>query len=167
MVRTAAPLDASRAAHSRLGRRLRPPLEVAAAGPQPADRCAGRPASLPPASIEELLRDMRDGLYHSCVSVDGRSAYGLLTLADNAGRGSDGRRQFEVHVSGNGHAMRGVVNLLTDPESALRERLPHHYSLAVTGSGGDDGFNLIGYGPGGVVVEIDAAWTPRAGASGR
>lgn len=101
---------------------------------------------------------MRDGVYVSSLNVDGRSAIGLLTLVGNHGKGSDGIHQFEIQVGGSGHHLTGIINVIGDPELAAARGLPHHYSLSMIGSGNQETFNLIGLGPNGIVVEIDAAW---------
>lgn len=99
-----------------------------------------------------------DGVWLSCLNVDGRSAIGWLALCGNNGTGSDGKHQFELHVHGRGHDMTGIINVFIDAELAGAMRLPHHFSLAMIGSGSDRSFNLIGSGPRGILVEIDAGW---------
>ncbi len=101
---------------------------------------------------------MRNGVYRSTLNVDGVVAYGWLDMADNNGAGTDGVFRFEVHISGSGNDLGGVVNVLMDGDGAEAKRLPAHFSLAVSGSGAPDAFNLIGAGPNGILVEIDGGW---------
>ncbi len=101
---------------------------------------------------------MRDGEYVSMLNVDGLSAIGSMSLNGNDGRGSDGRFQYEVHLSGDGHAMDGILNVLLDASVAQARDIPAHFSLRMIGSGGDQDFNLIGTGPNGILIEIEAGW---------
>lgn len=101
---------------------------------------------------------MKDGSYTSTLNVDGMSAIGTLDIVGNDGRGSDGRFQFEVHLTGSGHQLAGIINILLDGGAAAQHEIPHHFSMLLVGSGGDDRFNLIGHGPNGVIVEIGADW---------
>ena len=101
---------------------------------------------------------MKNGAYKLQLNVGNYIGVGTLTLFANNGQGHDGTFKIEVHLGGSGHDLRGIINVLLVMSEARREQLPQHFSLAVTGSGSDDRFDLIGHGPHGVLVEVTAEW---------
>jgi hypothetical protein len=101
---------------------------------------------------------MRTGNYDLCFSADGYTSQGSLTLDGQRAKGSDGRFRLEGNLFDGGPHITAVFNVLMQPRLIRNARIPQHYSLQMTGTGGETDFNLIGTGPLGLIVEISASY---------
>jgi hypothetical protein len=97
---------------------------------------------------------MRDGDYDLRFSANGYEGRGSLKMVDDKADGGDHAFRIEGNVFGDGGHISAVFNILIPPRLIGNTGLPEHFSLRMSGITHDRGFNLIGTGPLGVIVDI-------------
>ena len=102
---------------------------------------------------------MNDGVYALRFSADGYEGDGTFALQRNRGHGGNGLFRVEGHLVEKQNRLTAIVNVLMQPAAVHNARLPEHYSLNMTGTSSGDAFSLIGIGPLGVIVDLDARWS--------
>ncbi len=106
---------------------------------------------------------MQDGDYEMHFSADGFQSRGALRLDAGRAVGGDGHYGVDGNCVDSAGQLSAVFNVRMPPRLLGNTRIPEHFSLRMTGATTAQGFQLIGIGPLGVIVEI--ACTP-AGWSG-
>lgn len=101
---------------------------------------------------------MKNGEYKICLKADGYRGEGSLSLSDDYGSGHDGAYAVELKLQGKGPSLNGIANIRMSPSAVHNSRMPKRYSLPMSGVDRDDAFSLIGIGPLGLIVELNAHW---------
>jgi len=101
---------------------------------------------------------MKNGQYKICLKADGYSGEGDLSLSDDHGQGHDGAYAVELELHGKGPSLNGIARIIMSPAVVHNSRMPERYSLPMSGVDHEDAFSLIGIGPLGLIVELNAQW---------
>jgi len=101
---------------------------------------------------------MKDGEYTICLKAGPYAGAGELSLNNDYGKGHDGVYAVEVQLQGQGPRLHGIANILMSSTVVHNSQMPSHYSLPMTGIDKPDGFSLMGIGPLGLIIELDAHW---------
>ncbi len=124
-------------------------------------RTAARGAS-PPAHgpvVAQRTGASQDGQYTMQFSADGFRSTGWLKLRAGRAVGGDGSYRIEGNCFDSAGQLSAVFNVLMPPRLLGNTRVPEHFSLRMTGTTSATGFQLIGTGPLGVIIEIACTLT--------
>ncbi len=106
---------------------------------------------------------MRDGNYTLRISADGFFASGLFAMHDNRGAVQEALFNMTGQLIERRAALDAVFNLHVEPAVIDNLGMPKRFSLHMDGAANNDSFSVIGVGPLGLIVEIDAAWAGPTG----
>jgi hypothetical protein len=97
---------------------------------------------------------MRNGRYSISFRADGYEASGVMEFKDGHGAGHETAYRITLDLVDSGPRCAGNVEVAMDPSAVRNTSIPREYSVPVTSSCDEDGFNVIGVGPLGIIVDL-------------
>ena len=105
---------------------------------------------------------MKDGNYELLFSADGYSGRGHLVVDGTKAVGGDGQYRVEGNLQDSRQHITASFNVSIEPAVVANARVPHQFSLQMTGIATDRDFSLIGIGPLGLIVEFNCSYRGTA-----
>lgn len=105
---------------------------------------------------------MEDGVYRLRFAAEGIDAEGRLCIENNRATGGDGLREMRGEFTQTGPAVQASFDVRCAATRPPIGASPT-YTLRMFGTGTEQGFDLIGVGPLGLIIEITGEWSGPLG----